>query len=59
MKVLTSLLFGIVVFVVYDYINYNKIQKENDIKTTANKINYHKLNFEFNSKDYKEFVYAK
>ena len=46
-------------FVVYDYNSYDKKTKIKDIQANAKFINFHKVEFNFKSNHYKEFVYAK
>jgi hypothetical protein len=59
MKILFALLVGLVLFVVYDYKTYDKKQKIEQLKNISKKINFHTVKFDFKSKNYKEFVYAK
>jgi hypothetical protein len=59
MKILFSLLIILVVFVVYDYNTYDTDLKMNDIKKNSKLIDFHKLQLNFKSNQYKEFVYAK
>jgi len=59
MKILFSLLIILVVFVVYDYNTYDADTKINDIQKNAILINFHKVQLNFKSNQYKEFVYAK
>jgi hypothetical protein len=59
MKILFALLVGLVLFVVYDYKTYDKKQKIEQLKNISKQINFHTVKFDFKSKNYKEFVYAK
>jgi len=59
MKILFVLLMGLVLFVVYDYKTYDKKQKIEQLKNISKQINFHTIKFDFKSKNYKEFVYAK
>jgi len=59
MKILFVLLVGLVLFVVYDYKIYDKKQKIEQLKNISKQINFHTIKFDFKSKNYKEFVYAK
>jgi len=59
MKILFSLLIILVVFVVYDYNTYDTDTKINDIKKSSKLIDFHKVQLNFKSNQYKEFVYAK
>jgi len=59
MKILFSLLIILVVFVVYDYNTYDTDTKINDIKKGSKLIDFYKVQLNFKSNQYKEFVYAK
>jgi len=59
MKILVTLLLALVVFVVYDYNTYDKKIKISDIQKNSILISFQKVQFNFKSNEYKEFVYAK
>jgi hypothetical protein len=59
MKILSSLLFILVLFVIYDYNSYDTNKKIKNIQINSKLIDFHKVQLNFKSNQYKEFVYAK
>jgi hypothetical protein len=59
MKVILGIFIVFIIFVIYDYNNFDNTKKLEEIKKVSKEISFHKINFDFKSKEYREFVYDK